>query len=89
VLKAGKLRVRAELDEPATVRLEATKKGRDLKVASGRRELEAGKGKIAAKLTSKGKRLLRKADKVRLKLGAKAEDAAGNVAMESKKHTLR
>jgi plastocyanin len=88
-LDAGALHVRVKLDEPATVRAVATAGRRETKVAKGRAKLDAGTAKLAARLTGRGKRLLRRADKVRLELALSAKDAAGNARKDTASATLR
>ncbi|MGH2986738.1 MAG: cupredoxin domain-containing protein [Solirubrobacterales bacterium] len=89
VLHAGGLTLRAKLDEPATLRVRASAGRRDVKVASGGAKLDSGASRIVAQLTPRGKRALKKADRVRLKLSARAEDAAGNSRKQSASVTLR
>jgi plastocyanin len=89
VLQAGELRLRAKLDEPATVRVTTSAGRRDAKVASGRAKLDSGTSRVVAPLTARGKRALKKADRMRLKLTARAEDAAGNSRKQSSSITLR
>jgi hypothetical protein len=89
VLDDGALHLRLKLDEPATVRAVATAGPRETKVAKGRAKLDAGTGKLAARLTGGGKRLLRDADKVRLELALSAKDAAGNARKRAASATLR
>jgi plastocyanin len=89
VLDAGALRLRVKLDEPATVRAVATAGRRSTEVAKGRAKLDAGTAKLAARLTGRGKRLLRHADKVRLELALSAKDAAGNARKDAASATLR
>ena len=76
VLDAGALSLQVKLDEPATVRPVAAVDG--TKVAKGRAKLDSGTSRMAAKLTAKGKRLLRDARKVELEVTLIAADAAGN-----------
>jgi plastocyanin len=89
VLDAGALHLRIKLDEPATVRAVATAGRREAEVAKGRAKLDAGTAKLAARLTGRGKRLLRHADKVRLELALSARDAAGNARKAAASATLR
>jgi plastocyanin len=75
-LDAGELRLRAKVNEPARLRL--TVKSSAGKVAKAREQLDRGGNRVAAELTSKGKRALKRADGIELKVKAKATDAAGN-----------
>jgi plastocyanin len=84
VLEAGKLKLRAKVDEPATVRVKATPKKGKPTVARARAALDRGKNKLAAKLTKKGKRLLRGTGRVKLELSARVADDAGNTRKVSK-----
>lgn len=88
VLRAGKLRLEAKVDEAATLRVVATAGRGGAKVASGQRKVSSGTGRVAAKLTAKGRRLLEKADRVRLHITLRAEDAAGNTRKRTIGHTL-
>jgi plastocyanin len=87
VLDAGALSLRAKLDEPATVSAVAT--AGKTRVAKGRAKLDAGSGRLAAKLTGAGKRLLRKARKVTLQVTVTAQDASGNAAKSAATAKLR
>jgi hypothetical protein len=87
VLDAGALHLRTKLDEPATVRVVARTEG--TKVAKGRKQLDAGTTRVAAKLTAKGKRLLRGAGKAKLEVAMIAADAAGNPAKRTATAKLR
>jgi plastocyanin len=87
VLDAGALSLQVKLDEPATVRPVAAVDG--TKVAKGRAKLGSGSSRMPAKLTAKGKRLLRGAGKVELELTLIAADAAGNAAKRSATAKLR
>ncbi len=87
VLDAGALSLKVKLNEPATVRPVATADG--TKVAKGRAKLRSGTSRMPAKLTAKGKRLLRGARKVELELTAIAADAAGNAAKRTATAKLR
>jgi plastocyanin len=86
VLEHRGLRIRVKTDEPARFRLTAT---------SGKTRVALGtissKGTRTAKLslTKKGKQLLFKASKVRLKLTARVNDAADNKSTASATKTLR
>jgi len=87
VKRSGKLELRTRLDESATVRVSAsTPKG--VKFAAG--SAKAGKGidKLSAKLTSKGKRLVASAKKVKLEVSGRATDADGNSSKSTVKLTL-
>jgi plastocyanin len=75
-LDAGAVRLKAKVDEPAALRL--TIKSGAAKVATAKEELDRGGNQVAAELTSKGERALKRADRVELKVKAKATDAAGN-----------
>jgi plastocyanin len=87
VLDAGALNLQAKLDESATIRV-AARAGKT-KVAKARRQLKAGTGRVAAKLTAKGKRLLREAGSVKLEVAAVAADSAGNAAKRTVSAKLR
>jgi len=76
VLDAGALNLQAKVDEAATVSAVAT--AGKTQVATGRAKLGAGGGRLVAKLTGAGKRLLHKANKVSLSIAVTAQDAAGN-----------
>jgi plastocyanin len=89
VLNAGALHLRVKLDEPATVRAVATAGRRQAEVGKGRAKLDAGTAKLVAQLTSRGERLLRHADRVRLELALTAKDAAGNARKRDASATLR
>ena len=78
VLDAGALSLQIKLNEPATVRPVAAVEG--TKVAKGRASLGSGSSRMNAKLTAKGKSLLRKARNVELEVTLIAADAAGNAA---------
>ena len=86
VLEHRGLRVRVKTDEPARFRLTTT---------SGKTRVALGtissKGTRTAKLslTKKGKQLLFKASKVKLKLTARVNDAADNKSTASATKTLR
>ena len=87
VKRAGKLKFQTKLNEAATVRVSAsTKQG--VKIASGRAKVGKGSDKLAAKLTAKGKRLVAKAEKLKLQVAAIATDADGNSSKSSLKLTL-
>lgn len=88
VRRAGKLRFRAKLDVPATVRV-AAKAANGTKVAAGRARLGKGRGTVAAKLTRKGKRLVAKSKRLALAVTARATDADGNTAKRKLELTLR
>ena len=85
--RAGKLRFKTRLDEAATVRVTATTKT-GVKVAAGSDKAGKGIDKVSAKLTSKGKRLVDDAKKLKLEVSAKASDADGNSSRSSLKLTL-
>jgi plastocyanin len=87
VLDAGALSLQVKLDEPATVRPVAAVDG--TKVAKGRAQLGSGTSRMTAKLTAKGKALLRDAHKVDLELTTIAADAAGNAAKRTAAAKLR
>jgi plastocyanin len=87
VLDAGGLHLMAKLDEPATLRVAAQTDG--TKVAKARKQLDSGTGRVTAKLTEKGERLLRDAGSVKLEVAAVAADAAGNAAKRTVKAKLR
>jgi plastocyanin len=87
VLDTGALSLKVKLDEPATVRPVAAVDR--TKVAKARAKLGSGTSRIAAKLTAKGKRLLRGARKVELELTLIAADAAGNAAKRTATAKLR
>ena len=86
VLDAGALGVQVKLSEPATVSVVAT--AGKTQVAKGKAKLD-GNGRLAAKLTGAGKRLLKKAKKVTLSLAVTVQDAAGNSAKSSATAKLR
>jgi hypothetical protein len=87
VLDAGALSLQVKLNEPATVRPVAAVDG--TKVAKGRAKLASGANRMAAKLTAKGKALLRDAHKVELELTLIAADDAGNAAKRTATAKLR
>ena len=87
VLDTGALSLQLKLGEPATVRPVAALDG--TKVAKGRAKLGSGTSRMAAKLTSKGERLLRDARKAELELTVIAADAAGNAAKRTATAKLR
>ena len=87
VLGDGELDLRVKIDEPARVRVTA-KDGRT-KVAAGAARLGKGGGKLAAKLTSVGKRALKGSGRVKLGVAIKATDDAGNTGRSRDTLTLR
>jgi plastocyanin len=87
VLDAGALSLQIKLNEPATVRPVAAVDG--TKIAKARAELASGTSRVAAKLTRKGKALLRDARKVDLEVTLIAADAAGNAAKRTATAKLR
>ena len=89
VKKAGALKLRAKVNEAATVAVKVKAAGGGPKLASGSAELERGAGTVKAKLTKKGKRVVAKAEKLKLAVKGKATDADGNTGTESLKLKLR
>jgi plastocyanin len=89
VKSARALRLRAKLNEPATVRVSASKAGGGPTLATGRAKLDRGAGTVTAKLTAKGKRAVAKANRLRLAIKAQATDAAGNKGTSKLELTLR
>jgi plastocyanin len=75
-LDAGAVKLKAKVDEPAKLRL--TVKSKSGKVATANKQLDRGANQVAAELTSKGERKLERADRLKLKVKAKATDADGN-----------
>jgi plastocyanin len=86
VKRAGALRIRVEVDAPAAVRLRATTGAK--KVAAGMADLPAGTDVVKAKLTSKGRRLVGKADRLGLQLKGTAT-ADGQSTTRTTRLTLR
>ena len=86
-LKAGEVRLKAKVNEPAKLRL--TVKSAAGKIATARTQLDRGANRVAAELTSKGKRALKRADRIKLKVKGKATDAAGNSSSARTKLELR
>jgi plastocyanin len=80
VLDAGAISLQVKLDEAATARAVATSGDHATTIAKGRAKLDAGGGRLAARLTGSGKRMLRGARRAELELTVIAEDAAGNAA---------
>jgi hypothetical protein len=79
VLRRGALRIRVEADEPTRFKLTATASKR--KIASGQVTLSKGTARTGAiRLTAAGRKLLKSARKVTIKLSAAANDAADNKA---------
>jgi plastocyanin len=87
VERAGKLKLRTKLNQAATVNVVA-KAADGTKVAAGRDKLDKGTGKLVAKLTSKGKRLVAKAKKLKLEITGRATDRDGNSSKSSLRLTL-
>jgi plastocyanin len=87
VARAGKLRFRTKLDEKATVRV--TAKAGGAKVAAGKAKLDRGDDRIAAKLTSKGKRLVAKGGRLKLAVTGRATDGDGDSSSTKVALTLR
>jgi hypothetical protein len=87
VKRAGKLALRTRLDEPANVRVSATTPN-GVKFAAGSAKADKGVDKLSAKLTSKGKRLVASAKKVKLEVSGRATDADGNSSKSTVKLTL-
>lgn len=86
--KDGRLSFDATVSEKATLKLNVTKGKK--RVAKGSAKLRRGMTKTAARLTRAGKKLLRKAEgTVRLRVKAKATDAAGNSATKTIRVKLR
>ncbi len=87
VKRAGKLALRTRLDEPANVRVSATTPN-GVKFAAGSAKADKGIDKLSAKLTSKGKRVVANAKKVKLEVSGRATDADGNSSKSTVKLTL-
>ena len=87
VERAGKLAFKAKLDKPATVKVTAKADG--TKVAAGKGKLEKGTSRIAVKLTSAGKRLVAKGNRLKLAIVGRATDSDGNSSKTSFGLTLR
>ncbi|MGH2950839.1 MAG: cupredoxin domain-containing protein, partial [Solirubrobacterales bacterium] len=89
VVKAGELRLRAKVSEPAELRLTVKAAGGKGKVAAATTQLERGGNRVVAELTSKGERILRGSDRIELKVKGRAEDAAGNASRSRETLELR
>ena len=87
VRKSGALRVEAKLGAPATLSVVAKAGG--AKFAYAKKKLGKGTRTLRAKLTSKGRRVIAKADRVALEVKARATDASGDTTRRSVKTTLR
>lgn len=88
VLKRGSLRVRLGSDEPTRFKL--TAKASRKTIASGILTLSKGTSRTGTiRLTAAGKRLLKSAKKVAVKLAAVANDAADNKAGATAGRTLK
>jgi plastocyanin len=87
VERAGTLPFKVQLGRAATLRISALADG--VKFASGKGKLRKGTSRIAAKLTSAGKRLAAKGDPVKLRVRARATDPGGSFGQVSFKLTLR
>lgn len=86
VVKRRALRVKVSVDEPSTAGV-SVRLGRRV-VASGTFSV-SGVQTVAVKLTSKGRKALRRAKRVKLTVSALASDAAGNRAGAGASRTLR
>jgi hypothetical protein len=88
VLKRGSLRVKVNSNEPTRFKL--TAKVKSTKVAAGTLTLSKGTSRTGTiRLTAAGKKLLKKAKKVAVKLSALANDAADNKAGATASRTLK
>ena len=82
------LRVRVQTDEAATVRITA-RRGRTT-LASGTVKLrDPGSSTVRLKLTRSGRRLVRRASRLRVSISARAVDAGGNAVTKKAAATLR
>jgi plastocyanin len=89
VLKAGALSLQAKLDEAATVTAVATDAKHGMTIATGSAKLDAGTGRLTARLTGAGKRMLRNSKTISLDLALTATDAAGNAGKKTATAKLR
>jgi plastocyanin len=88
VLKRGALRVRVEADEPTRFKITATASGKT--IARGQITLSKGTGRTGAlTLTKAGRKLLKTAAKVKVKLAVAANDAADNRVGATATRTLK
>jgi hypothetical protein len=88
VLKRGSLRVKVGSDEPTRFKLTATASKK--KIAAGLVTLSKGTSRTGTiRLTAAGKKLLKSAKKVAVKLAAVANDAADNKAGATASRTLK
>jgi plastocyanin len=89
VLRSGKLRTRVAVDEPARTGLRATA-GRNKLIGTGQARLaRKGARTVAITLNAAGKRMLRGARSLRVRVTGSATDAAGNTRRRSSSRTLR
>jgi plastocyanin len=80
VRRAGALRARVTVDDPATVKLSAKARagGKGAKLGKARQELEeAGSERVKVKLSKGGRKALRGVGSAKVVLKAEAEDAGG------------
>lgn len=89
VEESGRIRLRATLNEAATVVVKVKKAKGGPTLASGRATLDSGSSSFKAKLTDKGEDVVAKGKRLELEVEARAATAAGNPDIDYAKLTLR